>query len=239
MARRSNTRTTEKRSSTSQPSKDTDSLSIIMVRRNPRTLGTSRFRLADERNTKPEKGRSKKHDPRRRWKSGEWQLLRPQGFDARDLKAWVTVALVTVLTGAWSTWSAREICSAHCVVKRSDSYLARYWGIRCIELRGIKINFIFLHSIPHLKALWIINRFVKVGLSETNFFIKRIVYYAICISQNDERILIDYVISITISSTSLIVVWNQMQEYSSIAIKHTQMVLTKVYRNAFVDLFPK
>lgn len=193
MARRSSTRTTEKRSSTSQPSKDTDSLSIITVRRNPRTLGTSRFRLADERNTKPEKGRSKKYDPRRRWKSEEWLLLRPQGFDARGWKSWMTVALVTVLTGAWSTMLFCCAWNFLRPLRREEKwqFLVRYWGMRCIELRGIKINFIILHSIPHPKALWIINRFVKVGLSETNSFIKRIVYYAVCISQNDGRILRD------------------------------------------------
>lgn len=103
MDRPSSTRTTEKLSSTFHPNRDTDSLSIITVRRNPQSAPT-RCRHAAERNTKPKKRRSKKNDPCRRWKSEEWQLLRPRGFDARGLQPWVTVTMVSVFIRCLESW---------------------------------------------------------------------------------------------------------------------------------------
>ena len=113
MAPRSNTRTTEKHSSTFLPSRGTDNLSITTVKKTPRSAPT-RCRHEGERNRKPEKRHSKKNDLRRRpWKSGEWQLPRLLGFDARDMKPWMTVAVVT---GVWPTWceGLSDSCCGYC-----------------------------------------------------------------------------------------------------------------------------
>ena len=179
-------RTIEKLSSTFHPSRDTDSLSIITVRRNPQSAPT-RCRHAAERNTKSKKKRSKKDDRCRRWKSEEWQLLRPQGFETRDLQPCVTVVVVTVFAGVWrallKSWMTVvkgdvSFAARETVFKGNNSFLARYWG-NATQLRWFTLNFIFRLRKPIYEpsGLWI--ALWKWDLAKQNSFMKKIVY---CVS---------------------------------------------------------
>lgn len=187
MDRPSSTRTTEKLSSTFHPNRDTDSLSIITVRRNPQSAPT-RCRHAAERNTKPKKRRSKKNDPCRRWKSEEWQLLRPRGFDARGLQPWVTVTMVSVFIRCLESWvtvakghrahnvslSTCQIFFAYFVWKRNDGFFNRGMRHRPGDLR---LMLFFRLRTPIYESCGLLIALGKWDFAKQNSCMKRIVYW--------------------------------------------------------------